>query len=270
MSNSKLVTYTKISPAKTVMTNKKNDTITIHCMAGPLTIEACGQVFQVREASSNYGIGPDGRIGMYVEEKDRSWATSSRFNDSRAVTIEVASGSKHPYEVTDKAYKALLTLCADICRRNGIKKLVWSTDKNARMNHLNGCNMTVHRDYANKACPGDYLYNRMGDIAKQVNAALSGSSASAPAEKAPTYKVGSVYKIYKDIAVHAAAGAGTRVKSYNQLTDGGKLKDVNKDGKLDKGQKIKCHAVRKIGKDIWIKCSTGWLAAYYNGVARIK
>ena len=90
----------------------------------------------------------------------------------RAVTIEVASDSYAPYAVTDKAYKALIELVTDICIRNNIKKLVWSTNKNDRVNHLNGCNMTVHRDYANKACPGEYLYSRMGDIAKQVNAKL--------------------------------------------------------------------------------------------------
>lgn len=171
MSNSSLVTFTKISPNKTSPRNHAIDTITIHCMAGDLSIETCGNLFarSSTKASSNYGIGSDGRIGMYVEEKDRSWATSNRANDMRAVTIEVASGSKDPYKVSDKAYKALIKLVTDICKRNGIKKLVWSTNKNIRVNHLNGANMTVHRDYANKACPGDYLYKLHDLIANEVN-----------------------------------------------------------------------------------------------------
>ena len=93
-------------------------------------------------------------------------------NDHRAITIEVASDNKEPYAVTEKAYAAMLDLVTDICKRNGIKKLVWSTNKNERMNHLNGCNMTVHRDYANKSCPGTYLYSRHGEIAAEVNKRL--------------------------------------------------------------------------------------------------
>ena len=109
---------------------------------------------------------------MYVEEKDRSRCSSSGANDHRAITIEVASDTKHPYAVNDKAFAALIDLVTDICQRNGIKKLVWSTNKADRVNHRNGCNMTVHRDYANKSCPGDYLYNRHGQIADEVNKRL--------------------------------------------------------------------------------------------------
>lgn len=173
--NSKLREYTKISPnknsGKLTSRNHKIDTITIHCMAGQLTIEACGNVFSQSkaQASSNYGIGKDGRIAMYVEEKDRSWASSNAANDNRAVTIEVASDSFDPYAVSDKAYASLIRLVTDICKRNKIEKLVWSTDKETRIKHLDGANMTVHRDYANKACPGEYLYSRMGDIASKVN-----------------------------------------------------------------------------------------------------
>lgn len=181
--NSSLVNYTRISPNRGNVVNGKRvygrdhaiDTISIHCVVGQCAVEALGSIFASasKQASSNYGIGYDGRIGMYVEEKDRSWCTSSRANDNRAVTIEVASDTKHPYRVNDAAYKSLIKLLADICRRNGIKKLVWSTDKNNRINHLNGCNMTVHRDFANKACPGDYLYNLHGQIADEVNKILS-------------------------------------------------------------------------------------------------
>lgn len=172
--NSPLVDYTRISPNRTPNRTHSIDTITIHCVVGQCSVETLGAIFapSTRQASSNYGIGYDGRIGMYVEEKDRSWCSSSASNDHRAITIEVASDTYHPYAVNDKAYAALLNLVTDICRRNGIKKLVWSTNKNERMNHLNGCNMTVHRDYANKSCPGDYLYNRHGKIAAEVNKRL--------------------------------------------------------------------------------------------------
>lgn len=176
--NSPLVSYTKISPNKTSPRNHAIDTITIHCVVGQCSVETLGNVFAPtsRQASSNYGVGKDGRIGMYVEEKDRSWCSSNSANDNRAVTIEVASDTTDPYAVTDAAYEALIKLVADICKRNNIKKLVWSTNKNDRINHLNGCNMTVHRDYANKSCPGDYLYNRHGDIANRVNAILNGNT----------------------------------------------------------------------------------------------
>ena len=182
MSNSPLVSYTRISPNKTSPRNHTIDTITIHCVVGQCSVETLGNVFAPtsRQASSNYGVGVDGRIGMYVEEKDRSWCSSNGANDNRAVTIEVASDNYHPYAVNAKAYAAMLDLVTDICKRNGIKKLVWSTNKNERVNHLNGCNMTVHRDYANKSCPGDYLYNRHGEIAAEVNKRLGATDTAKP------------------------------------------------------------------------------------------
>lgn len=178
MSNSPLATYTKISPNKNSPRNKSIDTITIHCVVGQCSVETIGNVFAPtsRQASSNYGVGPDGRIGMYVEEKDRSWCSSSSSNDNRAITIEVASDTTSPYTVTDAALSGLIKLCADICKRNGISKLVWSADKNQRMKHLNGCNMTVHRDYANKSCPGEYLYGKHAYIAAEVNKLLGGAA----------------------------------------------------------------------------------------------
>lgn len=174
MSNSPLVSYTKISPNKTSPRNKKIDTITIHCVVGQCSVETLGNIFAPtsRQASSNYGVGVDGRIGMYVEEKDRSWCSSNAANDHRAITIEVASDTTEPYAVNDKTFAALIDLVTDICQRNGIKKLVWSTNKEDRVNHKNGCNMTVHRDYANKSCPGTYLYERHGKIADEVNKRL--------------------------------------------------------------------------------------------------
>ena len=171
--NSSLVSYKKISPNKTSNRNHKIDTITIHHMAGNLTVEQCGEVFAPasRKASSNYGIGSDGRIGMYVEEKDRSWATSSSSNDHRAVTIEVANDNTTKWTISNKAYKSLVKLCVDICKRNGIAELKWKGDKNL-IGKVEQQNMTVHRWFAATLCPGDYLYNLHSQIAKDVNAQL--------------------------------------------------------------------------------------------------
>lgn len=193
MSNSPLVSYTKISPNKSSPRNHKIDTVTIHCVVGQCSVETLGNVFAPtsRQASSNYGVGVDGRIGMYVEEKDRSWCSSNAANDNRAITIEVASDTKEPYAVNAKAYAALIDLLVDICKRNGIKELVWSTNKADRVNHKNGCNMTVHRDYANKSCPGTYLYERHAQIASEVNKRL-GSTNIKPAPEKPS---GGLYRV---------------------------------------------------------------------------
>ena len=221
MSNSPLVNYTRISPNKTSPRRNKIDTITIHCVVGQCSVETLGNIFAPtsRQASSNYGVGADGKIGMYVEEKDRSWCTSSAANDNRAITIEVASDTKHPYAVNDKAYAAMLDLVTDICRRNGIKKLVWSTDKNKRMNHLGGCNMTVHRDYANKSCPGDYLYNRHGEIAAEVNRRL-GAAVDTPTEDKPTtssVKAGDTVKISSTATYYGGKAIPGWVKAKNWI-----------------------------------------------------
>lgn len=173
MSNSSLISFTKISPNKTPNRSHKIDTITIHCVVGQCSVEALGNLFAstAKHASSNYGIGYDGKIGMYVEEKDCSWCSSSTANDSRAVTIEVASDTTHPYAVTDKAYAALIDLVTDICKRNGIKELKWKADKSL-IGQVDKQNMTVHRWFAPKACPGEYLYSRHADIAAKVNKRL--------------------------------------------------------------------------------------------------
>lgn len=193
--NSPLVSYTNISPNRTSPRNHAIDTITIHCFVGQVDVRQGVDIFMPtsKKASCNYVVARDGKIGLCIDEKDRSWCTSNATNDNRAVTIEVASDSAEPYKVTDAAYAALIELVADICKRNGIKKLVWSTDKNQRVNHLNGCNMTVHRDYANKSCPGDYLYNLHGDIAAKVNAKLGVQSKTETAVKTDlSLKVGDI------------------------------------------------------------------------------
>ena len=219
--NSSLVTYKRITKNRTSPRNHAIDTITIHCIVGQWTAKQGCDYFATtdRECSSNYVVGRDGSIGLSVEEKDRSWCSSSRDNDHRAITIEVASDTKHPYAVNDKAYAAMLDLVTDICRRNGIKKLVWSTDKNKRMNHLDGCNMTVHRDYANKSCPGDYLYNRHGEIAAEVNRRL-GAAVDTPTEDKPTtnsVKVGDTVKISSTATYYGGKAIPAWVKAKNWI-----------------------------------------------------
>ena len=179
--NSPLVSYTRISPNKTPNRNHAIDTVTIHCIVGQWTAKQGCDYFATtnRKCSANYVVGKDGSIGLSVEEKDRSWCSSSASNDNRAITIEVASDTTHPYKVTDAAYQALITLLADICKRNGIKSLRWKADKSL-IGKVEQQNMTVHRWFAPKACPGDYLYNLHGQIAAEVNKRLGVSGSTAP------------------------------------------------------------------------------------------
>ena len=123
------------------------------------------------KASANYVIGKDGKIGLNVPEADRSWCSSSRDNDNRAITIECASDKTAPYAINNAVYTSLLSLLVDICQRNNIKELKWRADKSL-IGRVDLQNMTAHRWFANKACPGDYIYNRLGDIASEVNTRL--------------------------------------------------------------------------------------------------
>ena len=186
MSNSPLVTYTNITKNKTSPRNHAIDTVTIHCIVGQWTAKQGCDYFATtdRQRSANYVVGKDGSIGLSVDEADRSWCSSSRDNDNRAITIEVASDTEHPYAVTAEAYAALIDLLVDICQRNGIKQLLWKADKNL-IGQVDQQNMTVHRWFANKACPGEYLYERHGAIAEEVNKRLGVSSGTATAPAAP-------------------------------------------------------------------------------------
>ena len=181
--NSPLVSYTKLSPNHSGQRTHSIDRITPHCVVGQCSVETLGNIMYPtsRQASCNYGIGPDGRVGMYVEEKNRSWCSSSNANDQRAITIECASDTFHPYAMNDKVYATLITLCTDICRRNGKKKLLWFADKNKSLNYIPAADemvLTVHRWFANKSCPGDWLYSRLGDVAAKVTANLSSTAST--------------------------------------------------------------------------------------------
>ncbi len=172
MSNSPLVTYKRLSKNYSYRLHKK-DTITIHCYVGQVTAKQGCDYFATtdRQVSATYVIGYDGSMGQSVDEKYRPWTSSNRSNDHRAITIEVACDTKPPYKVTDEAYKALIELVADICKRNKIKELKWEADKSL-IGKVKKQNMTVHRWFANTDCPGEYLYSRMGDIADKVNKKL--------------------------------------------------------------------------------------------------
>lgn len=174
--NSQLIDCTVLSPNHSGQRTHKIDRITPHCVVGQLSAESIGACFpNGRGASCNYGVGYDGRQCLIVEEKNRSWCTSSAANDQRAITIEVASDKTAPYAFTNEAYAGLLELCIDICKRNGISKVLWFADKDKSLNYAPAdgeCVLTVHRWFANKSCPGDWMYQRMGQLAAEINAAL--------------------------------------------------------------------------------------------------
>lgn len=177
--NSPLVDYTKLSPNNSGKRTHSIDRITPHCVVGQCSVETLGDIFMPRskDASCNYGIGSDGRVLLCVEEKNRSWCSSSESNDQRAVTIECASDSYNPYAFKDVVYKKLIDLCTDICKRNGKNKLIWFGDKNKTLNYSpkkDEMILTVHRWFDNKACPGDWMMARMGDLATKVTNALAG------------------------------------------------------------------------------------------------
>lgn len=178
--NSPLVDCVKMSPNHSGKRTHRIDHITPHCVVGQCSAERIGDCFPAgREASCNYGIGYDGRVCLIVDEANRSWCTSSNANDQRAITIECASDSTHPYAFKDACYKKLVKLCIDICQRNGIKKMLWINNKEKALNYEPKAGegiFTVHRWYANKSCPGDWMYNRMGQLCDEVNAGLNGCS----------------------------------------------------------------------------------------------
>lgn len=193
--NSSLATYRKISSNKTSPRNHVIDRITVHCYVGQVTAKRGCDGFQnrLRSASCNYVVGYDGSIGLCVEEKDRSWCSSNKENDMRAVTIEVASETKDPYKVTDQALNSLINLITDICKRNGKNKIIWFGDKNKTLTYKPASNemvMTVHRWFANKSCPGNYLYSKHPYIAEQVNKRLGFYTSTTTTTSTPSVSKG--------------------------------------------------------------------------------
>lgn len=244
MSNSALSCMRQISPNCDSPRNHKIDTITIHCVVGQMGVEAlCSEFSRTSKgASCNYGIGYDGRICTIVDESDRSWCSSSAANDNRAITIECASDAIYPYAINANVWKSLIELCADICKRNTIKRLLWQADKGL-VGQVNLQNMTAHRWFENKSCPGDYIYNRLGQIAKEVNQKLSG----APAGPFKPYQ-GQV-NADDGLNCRTAPVSGSVIKAFE---DGTVLTITKEDGN-------------------WGYCGEGWVCLdYINKIASAK
>ena len=220
--NSPLTAYTKLSPNHSGLRTHGIDRITPHCVVSQCTAEGLGDWFakSSTQASSNYGIDKDGRVGLYVEEKNRSWCSSSNANDQRAITIECASDSSEPHAFREVVYQTLIKLCIDICQRNGKKKLLWLGDKDKTLNYNPAADemvLTVHRWFADKSCPGNWMYARMGDLAGKVTAALGGSTPApqpdtpdAPAEKLTS----GYYRVRKEWS-----DSKSQVRAYRILTN---------------------------------------------------
>ncbi len=218
--NSSMVAYTKLSPNHSGQRTHSIDRITPHCVVGQCTAEGLGDWFakSSTQASSNYGIDKNGRVGLYVEEKNRSWCSSSNANDQRAVTIECASDTTEPYAFKDAVYQTLIKLCIDVCRRNGKSKLIWFGDKNKTLSYEPKSGemiLTVHRWFANKSCPGNWLYSRMGDLAEKVTAALGGNTSSQGSDT-------TIYRVRK-----TWADAKSQKGAYKVLANAKKCADAN-------------------------------------------
>ena len=223
--NSPLVAYTKLSPNHSGQRTHSIDRITPHCVVGQATAERICDCFisPDRQASCNYGIGTDGRVSLCVEEKNRSWCSSSRENDQRAITIECASDTSAPYAMNSKVYESLVKLCTDICQRNGKKKLLWFADKAKTLNYTPKADemvLTVHRWFANKSCPGDWLYSRLGDLAAKVTDALG--SAPTEADPAPEPAKAELYRVRK-----TWSDAKSQKGAYKILANAKKCADAN-------------------------------------------
>lgn len=213
--NSTLVKKTILSPNSGQRTHAI-DRITIHCVVGQSTMSSLGALFakKSRKASSNYGVCVDG-IAMFVEEKNRSWCSSNASNDQRAITIETASDTTHPYTVRDDVYKNLLELVYDICKRNGKDTLLWLVDKEKTLKYKPKSNemlLTVHRWFANKSCPGDYLYNLHGEIARITTERLQADKGGCDEMGCPFWRNNKCTKDEKPAEVVEKIKAGDLVK----------------------------------------------------------
>ena len=235
--NSGMVDYTRLSPNHSGQRTHAIDRISPHCVVGQCTAEGLGDWFakSSTQASSNYGIDRNGRVGLYVEEKNRSWCTSSNANDQRAVTIECASDTKEPYTMNSSVYATLIKLCTDICRRNGKTKLLWLGDKDKSLAYNPAADemvITVHRWFANKSCPGNWLYSRLGDLASKVTVAL-GSTTEAPAKPVePEQPKAQIYRVRR-----AWADAKSQVGAYKVLANA-KISADNKWGAIQSAEPL--------------------------------
>ena len=236
--NSPLVVYTKLSPNQSGTRTHAIDRITPHCVVGQCSAESLGALFADpnRQASSNYGIDKDGRVGMYCPESNRSWCTSNRDNDQRAITVECASDTKHPYTMYDAVYAALVELCTDVCRRNDKTKLLWFGDKEKSLAYEPAADemlITVNRWFANKSCPGDWLYSRLGDLASSVTTALGTAiepeqkEETAPAPAPETEYPAKLTEGYYRVRRNWSDGNRGQIGAYRFLSNAKKRADNN-------------------------------------------
>ena len=213
--NSPLATYTRISPNRNSPRNQPITKITIHHMAGVCSVEDFGNIVAspAREMSANYAIGNDGRIGLFCPESDRSWCSSSPWNDHRAITIEVSNsayGDASGWPVSDAAYNSLIKLCVDICKRNGIPKLEYTGTKDG--------SLTIHSMFAPTICCGPYLKARLNDICNKVNAQLNATQSATPVSKPLTtsstsFKTGDLVSIKSGARYYNGGGIPNWVSS---------------------------------------------------------
>lgn len=265
-SNSSLVSFRQMSPNHSGKRKHSIDRITPHVYVGQVSVERMGRGWANKgNVSANYGIGSDGRIGLYVDEANRSWCSSSKDNDNRAITIECASDTREPYTINDKVYRSLVKLMADICKRNGKNKLIWFLDKNKSLNYKPSSNemiITVHRWFASKSCPGDYVYNRLGKIADEVNNILNCTDTALPPTQNETEKENppsSQVVPFKPYRVKVTTGW------LNIRSGAGKNYDVC--GTIrDKGVYTIVGEANGDGATKWLrlKSSAGWIASDYT------
>lgn len=251
MSNSSLVTYTHISPFKNSPRNHAVDRITPHCVVGQCTAKVVLDGFckPTRLASCNYAIGKDGKIGQGVDERDRSWCSSSSANDNRAITIECASDKTAPYAMNDKVYKSLVDLCVDICKRNGKTKLLWLGDKKRSLEYEPADGemiLTAHRWFAAKSCPGDWLYSRLGKLATEVTERIADEDVEEVSELPYRVKVE-----IPDLVIRK--GAGTNYAKTGKYTGVGIYTIVD--------ERVGTGSVRGWGK---LKSGAGWISLDYT------
>lgn len=220
MSNSKLISCSIPSPFNSGQRTHSIDRITPHCVVGQASAKSVGLWFQNASArcSSNYGIGKDGEIGLYVDESKRSWCSSSSANDNRAITIECASDTTEPYTMHDCVFESLVKLCADICQRNGKNRLIWIPDKDKALSYNPKSNemlITVHRWFsAMRTCPGTWLYSRLDKLADRVNVILGTAATTTTPTTAPEKKDDGSYMIRVKIRnLYIRSGPG---RAYSQ------------------------------------------------------
>lgn len=175
MSNSALVSYTQLSPNNSGVRTQPISRFTPHCYCAQVTVERMGKGFANpdNKTSANYGIGYDGAVGLYVPENKRAWTSSSEHNDQRAITVECASDGANPFKFNTVVYNRLIELCVDICKRNGKSRVIWIPNKDTALAYAPKTDemlITVHRWFSSsRSCPGDWLFNRLGEFAVEVN-----------------------------------------------------------------------------------------------------